>query len=128
MCIDMQRRSLRGRVHDRMYEYFEENDLCTRFVQNTDFQKWMRGQDPEGDLRAKAMTDADAYEQLVVSVETFVEKYGWEPELEKHCVSGVFQLLQEQGFLDKVERFRTFKVCRAALYYHLGMMVLDHAT
>jgi hypothetical protein len=88
----------------------------------------MRAQNKKSDLRNRAVDDKGAHEELVELVETFVEKYDWQKELEKHAVSGIFQLLEDVGFLEEVETFRTFKVCRAMLYYHLGMIVLDQET
>lgn len=125
MCIDMQHRSLKGGVYDKMYEYFEKNNMCKKYVENTDFQDWMRGWDKKGDLGTRAVKDQKAFEELVESVETFVDNYNWKKDLDKLVVTGTFQLLQEHGFLDGVENFRTFKVCEAMLYLHLGMIVLD---
>jgi len=123
MCVDIRHRSLRGREHDKMYEYFEKNNLCKQYVGNIDFQKWTQGQN--GNLRNRAVKDEKAFSELVESVETFVHSYDWRKDLEKHAVSGVFQLLQTEGVLDRVENFRKFRVCMSLLYFHLGMIVLD---
>jgi hypothetical protein len=48
MCIPKKRRSLRGRIHNEICEYFDENSLCD-YVLDKDFTEWMINQD--GKLR-----------------------------------------------------------------------------
>lgn len=124
MCIDMEYRSLKGGYHEKIYEYFEKNNLCKKYVENTCFQNYLQGQ--KADLRSRAITNKEGYSELVEAVERFVEDYeDWSKELRTHSVSGIFRILQEEGVLKGVEDFRKLPVCKGKLYFHLGIIVLD---
>ena len=125
MCIALERRTLKGGIHDFIYNFFEQNSLCQVYVNNEWFLSYMNSL---RDFRyAVIEKDKVKYQQMINGVKHFVDNYeSWRSELCNLCVKEFFRLMEDNDlFPENISQEEKIPVAYSQLCYHMGMMAFD---
>jgi hypothetical protein len=125
MCVPSNNRTLRGRIENEVYSFFETNKFCD-YIRNSDFLYYVNN--TLAAFKGKPPNNQEEYLDVVGSVDVFVQKYdSWNDSISNACVSKFFRFLEEKYlFPDGTSAPKKGEVAYQLLCYYLAIIALDY--
>lgn len=129
MCIPKDNRTLQSEYHDLIYDFFEEHDLCKKYVQDPDFRFYMNTQ-RENKIKPDS-SDRIKFGKFIVGIQEFIEIDDvWRVEICNFSRGDFFKLMENNHIFDildsTTEPHEKINISYSQFCYHLGMITLDY--
>jgi len=119
MCVPLQNRTLQGGHHDKIYSFFEDNDIC-KYLDDVDFKALI------GTLnRYRGTTNDDEILEFVDLVNGFIGVSGWN-SLQKIGRGRFLELCNQLHILDGEDEDDRPKASYHQLCFHFGQIGFDY--
>jgi hypothetical protein len=125
MCVPSDNRTLRGKIENEVYSFFEINSFCD-YIKNNDFLFYVNN--TLSVFKGNPPNNQEDYLDMVGSIDVFVQEYdSWNDPISNACVSKFFRFLEEKGLSpDGTSPPTKGQVAYQLLCYHLAIIALDY--
>ncbi len=120
MRVPLEKRTLRGGHHDKIYQFFEEHKIC-KYIKDEDFLSFIRNL-----TKYKGVSQGDELKEFVDLVHEFIQVRGWENDLRSIGYGRFLTFCNELHLLDDSDPMDRPEGSYHQLCYHLGQIVFDY--